>query len=320
MRNQSIKAYFIATSMSLMFGIAPLTASATGILNLNSDLVPTGKGYGIKSVNYSPVSLNTAIPQNGIYFHGGNVLGTSTANTPNIYIIWYGNWASSAATNIISNFARGVGASPYFNINTTYQNSAGQPVLPKVNFNCGVYDNYSQGTSLTDSSINAIVKNAINTKNIPLDPNGVYFVLTSPDVKETSGFCTSYCGWHTSSYMTVSSGKSSVVQYAFVGNASQQCPGGCEAQSSVSPNGNPGVDGMISVFAHELEESVTDPSLSAWYDNNGSENADKCAWTFGTTSLDIYGAKYNMTVNKMNYLVQQNWVNANNGYCAMSYP
>ena len=40
---------------------------------------------------------------------------------------------------------------------------------------------------------------------------------------------------------------------------------------------------MVSVIAHELEEAATDPDLNAWYDNRGYENADKCAWTFGTT-------------------------------------
>jgi len=40
---------------------------------------------------------------------------------------------------------------------------------------------------------------------------------------------------------------------------------------------------MVSVMAHELEETISDPNLNAWYDSTGAENADKCAWTFGTT-------------------------------------
>jgi hypothetical protein len=30
---------------------------------------------------------------------------------------------------------------------------------------------------------------------LPKDPNGAYFVISSPDVAQGS-FCTSYCGWH----------------------------------------------------------------------------------------------------------------------------
>ena len=89
---------------------------------------------------------------------------------------------------------------------------------------------------------------------------------------------------------------------------------------SVSPNGNAGADAMASIVAHELEEAVTDPLLNAWYDRRGYENADKCAWTFGTVSSMASGAKYNMTLgNGMSFLIQRNWVNAGGGYCSMTY-
>ena len=76
---------------------------------------------------------------------------------------------------------------------------------------------------------------------------------------------------------------------------------------------------MASIIAHELEEAHTDPDLNAWYDNRGYENADKCAWTFGTTSTASNGSKYNMTLGTRQYLIQQNWVNAGSGSCAKSY-
>ena len=53
---------------------------------------------------------------------------------------------------------------------------------------------------------------------------------------------------------------------------------------------------MASIIAHELEEAVTDPDLNAWYDSRGYENADKCAWTFGTTYTAANGAEANMTL------------------------
>jgi hypothetical protein len=104
-----------------------------------------------------------------------------------------------------------------------------------------------------------------------------------------------------------------------VGNP-DRCPSACEAQTT-SPNGNAGADGMVSIVAHELEEASTDPDLNAWYDSRGEENADKCAWTFGTESTASNGSKYNLTLgpNNTHYLVQRNWVNASGGYCSMSY-
>lgn len=56
-----------------------------------------------------------------------------------------------------------------------------------------------------------------------------------------------------------------------------------------------------------MEEAVTDPNLNAWYDASGYENADKCAWTFGSNQTQLpNGAYYNMTVGTNNYLIQRN--------------
>ena len=39
---------------------------------------------------------------------------------------------------------------------------------------------------------------------------------------------------------------------------------------------------LANVTAHEVSEARTDPaSPGAWYDQQGAENGDKCAWTFG---------------------------------------
>jgi hypothetical protein len=277
------------------------------------DLMPTGKGSSFFS-DKAP-ARNVTIPQNGIYYHGGPVMGTTNVNTPNVYIIWYGNWANNTATTLLPNLLSGIGASSYFRINTTYENSVGHPVISKVNFpsNNEYHDNYSLGTQLNDASVFKIVKNAIKGNKLPADHYGVYFVLTSTDVNETSGFCTTYCGWHNHGSV-----ENIPIKYAFVGNA-DRCPTACSGQSNSSPNDNVGADAMANVIAHELEETVTDPYINAWYDGNGQENADKCAWTFGTTQTASNGSLYNMTINNKQYLIQQNWVNANNGYCALSY-
>jgi PEP-CTERM motif len=84
---------------------------------------------------------------------------------------------------------------------------------------------------------------------------------------------------------------------------------------------------MVSVIAHELIEATTDPLGTAWWDSNpssrtyGYENADMCAWKFGTTYTTNNGAQANIKVGKKNFLLQQQWVNTGggNGSCAMSY-
>ena len=209
---------------------------------------------------------------NGITYHGGPLLGVLGGNPVTAYYIWYGNWNGNSAVTILTDLMQNIAPSPYYNINTTYYNASNAHVVNSVTYGGSTTDNYSRGTSLSDSAVQGVVSDAIVSGRLPNNPSGVYFVLTSADVNESSGFCTSYCGWHT--YGTIAG---SNIKYSFVGNP-DRCPSACEAQT-VGPNGNAGADGMASIIAHELEEAVTDPNINAWYQGRYQENADKCAWT-----------------------------------------
>jgi hypothetical protein len=298
----------------LRAGILCLSVAISGAwLNAQQQVDKAPDGKGNRPADKVPdlpdaATRARAVRGNGINYHGGPIM----LGTVNVYYIWYGNWSGNTAVSILTDFAQNLGGSPYYNINTTYYNGSNVHISNAVNYAGSTTDNYSQGTSLSDSQVKTVVSSAISSGRLPLDSNGVYFVLTSSDVTATSGFCTQYCGWHT--HGTISGLD---VKYSFVGNP-DRCPSACEAQTT-GPNGNAGADGMASIIAHELEEAATDPDLNAWYDTRGYENADKCAWTFGTTSTASNGAKYNMTLGSRNYLIQQNWVNALGGYCAKSY-
>ncbi len=284
------------------------------------DTKPNGKGIGTlhhpptpdQAVGYAgkPGPKTTS---NGISYHGGPVM----TNPAKMYYIWYGSWGTNTAVNLLKYFAENIGASPYYRINTTYKNGSGVPVSTAVTFGgAATVSNYPYGNALTDANIRQIVLDAMNSNALPTDDNGIYFVLTSADVNATSGFCTNYCGWHTYFTATVG-GTNKAFKYSFVGDPTR-CLSACAAQS-VSPNGNPGADGMASIIAHELEEATTDPQLNAWYDTRGYENADKCAWTFGTVYTAANGTSANMKLGLKDFLIQRNWVNANGGYCALSY-
>ncbi len=300
-----------ACNRTFLLSVCLAAAGALSMYASDDDQKPDGKGNPPKGgpinarSNASPFARAGA---NGISYHGGPVM----LGTTNVYYIWYGNWSGNTATTILTDLANSIGGSPYFNINTTYYNGSGTHVSKLVHLAGSTTDNYSQGTSLSDAQIQTVVSTAISLGRLPTDTKAVYFVLTSSDVTASSGFCTQYCGWHT--HGTISG---SDIKYSFVGNP-DRCPSSCSAQTT-GPNGNAGADGMASIIAHELEETVTDPDLNAWYDSRGAENADKCAWTFGTESTASNGSKYNMTLGSRQFLIQQNWVNASGGYCAKSY-
>ena len=247
---------------------------------------------------------------NGISYHGGPVL----LGTTNVYYIWYGDWTQDPlAQPVLTDLASNIGGSPYFNINTGYYNGSNQFVSNSVHYAGSTTDNYSLGPVLTDPTVQTVVQNAISAGKLPLDTNAVYFVLTSPDVQEATGFGFVYCGWHTNGTINGAD-----VKYSFVGDPATAWMNTC-ADQATGPNGGGGGDAMASVVAHELEEAVTDPDLDAWYDSSGNENADKCAWTFNPTYRASNGALANMKLGTRDYLIQRNWVNASGGYCALSF-
>jgi hypothetical protein len=304
--------------LALAVSAGLVAAAGAQIVNSDSDndLAPTGKGWGVhvsspeEKANRKPKPPRVPPATNGINYHNGPVM----LGNVNVYLIWYGNWANDSTVDILTDAAKTIGKTPWFNINSTYWNKLNQRPANLVTYVKSTTDNYSRGTSLSDSAIGGIVGDAITSGRLPKDVNGVYFVLSSQDVEETSGFCTDYCGWHTSGAL----GKSDI-KYAFVGSA-DRCLNVCSRQRFKSPNDNPSADGMVSVFSHELSEAVTDPDLNAWYDNRGEENADKCAWTFGTMFTSANGTGANVHWGARDFLVQRNWVNAGGGSCQVAYP
>jgi hypothetical protein len=134
-----------------------------------------------------------------------------------------------------------------------------------------------------------------------LNPVFVFYFIS--DVAQP-GFCTQFCGWHTyyGSY-----------KYSWVGIPASGC--NCFAQYT-SPNGNAAVDSAVSVIAHELMETATDPLLNAWYNSNGEENGDVCAWNFVNR---VYSGSYyyNLVVGSMKYYVQANY-NLGSQTCTMA--
>jgi hypothetical protein len=305
-------------SLGLALAMSGLVTAAAGaqiaLQNGDHDLVPTGKGWGVPNPGLEKRKPKPPPPppaaNNGINYHNGPVM----LGTINAYYIWYGDWSGDSTVDILTDEIENIGGTPWFNINTTYWDKTNKRVSNSVAFKGSTTDDYSRGTSLSDSNVFGVVADAINSGRLPKDANGIYFVITSPDVDETSGFCSEYCGWHTYGRLGGTD-----IKLAFIGGA-ERCSNICTRQRFRSPNDNPGADGMASILAHELSEAVTDPLLNSWYDNRGQENADKCAWKFGTLFTSANGTAANVQWGPRDFLVQQNWVNAGGGSCALSYP
>jgi len=232
--------------------------------------------------------------------------------TNHIYFIFYGNWGANTATTLLPDLAQHLGGSAYYNTNTTYYNAANVHISNSLTYGGSFNDPGSHGLNLSDADVLAIVTAAITSASLPNDAQGVYFVLTAANVTETSGFCTSYCGWHTNATIGATD-----IKYAFVGNP-DACPTVCEKIPGNAPNGNAGADGMASTLVGQLNEMVTDPDGSAWFDSSGNENSGKCSGNFGTTHV-FGGQTFNIHLGTRNWFLQSNWVNDSGGYCSVFF-
>jgi hypothetical protein len=161
--------------------------------------------------------------------------------TVNIYVIWYGNWTITQKA-IIGDFLNNVGGSDWYQMNTPYYqiiNGVKTNISPNLVYANSVIDNYSQGKNI--NSTTRIIQTQINNNFLPLDSNGIYFVLSSDDVNESvnkkNKFCVQYCGYHS---VTSTRKSTFLVKFAFVGNSRRFCGGGCGVRSP-SPNGDSGI-------------------------------------------------------------------------------
>jgi hypothetical protein len=296
-----------------------------------AQIIGITKPFDPTSMQLAPIG-EAVVTGNGIEYHGGPVMH----GPHNVYFIWYGNFSGNSALTILPDLINGFGGSRYFNTNTTYGDTSGD-IANTVAMAGQTFDNYSQGTALNGTTLNNVLLLPFNNGRLPVDPNGIYFVLTSPDVTlnlppapdgSPQGFCTAFCGFHTE--RTLTNGITSTdIKLAFVGDPATQCPFNPNARhcsvQTLSPNGNEGADAMASVIAHELNETVTDPDLNAWFHIDGTgEVGDLCAnklppTTFGSTFAALNGAQANIVLSGRQFLIQSNWLNANGGGCAMGF-
>jgi hypothetical protein len=252
----------------------------------------------------------------GIFYHGGPVIyqqkvaavywGTST--------IYKGGPApGSTGTgaqdgSLVGFFLRNLGGSSYFNINTTYYDGTGAHVQNSVTYTQYWADNSAPSATVSDAQLQAEVIKGLNGGTLTYDASTLYHVFTGPNINLGGGFGSQYCAYHGNFTWNGKDVKYSAMPYDYT------FPSACSALSG-SPNNDPAADAEVNTMAHETEETTTDEDLNAWFDRSGNENADKCAWNFGTSYLTTNGSVANEKIGGKDFLVQMNWINSGSGGC-----
>jgi len=162
------------------------------------------------------------------------------------------------------------------------------------------------GNCITDAQITAEIQRVMAIKGWTGGYNKIFMLFTARGEgscfnSTTTSDCsyTAYCGYH--SYMTTPTNPTMYTNQPY---ATQ---GYCT--SGTTPNGDIEADSAASVASHEIEETVTDPLLNAWYDSSGYENGDECAWIYGTNPITnpANGVAANQFMNGWYFELQQEW-------------
>ena len=301
----------VLSALSVSLGAATAVAGTASADNDN-DPYTLSNGHAQAGPAGGVVHAKDARPGGGgpkqspnLSWHGGTV---RTGATPVYPVFWGGSWTtSSPVVGAMDTFYSGVGGSAYLGTNTEYTNAGGTApnyqgthVSTSVSYgNANYYDSSaapSRGPSTTDV-INAVARALVAAGKTPV--SGAYYPVYADTPRGNAG----YCAWH--SYGSIN-GVS--LQIGFFWKLDNDP--GCDPQDTTTGH-TPGVAALGNVSGHELSEMVTDPNLNAWYDSQGNENSDKCAWTFGTNAVSLGGTLWK---------IQGNWSNnAYNGNLGYSY-
>ena len=224
-------------------------------------------------------------------YHGGVIMPSS-----NVYPIFWGtSWPSYSGDKEtgIDSFYSGFNGSNYAKTSDEYTGSNGQ-VGPSNTSRVHVVDgSAATGGNQVTPILNEVCKE-ISNGAVPLDSSGNGYYPVYTDVPRGSA---GFCAWH-----SVGTCSGQRVQIAFFFKLDGDA--GCDPQDTQTTHSQ-GLAALANVSAHELSEARTDPaSPGAWYDSQGQENGDKCAWTFNVP--------YVMFTNGTIWKVQGEW--SNNAY------
>jgi hypothetical protein len=327
---------------SLLFSAAAASARptpATGHPGRALGLIPvhgarlTGRGVAFslgkaaaKGKGGNKGGSGTSGAVNLLTYHGGQVF-TSPPTVHNIYWVPPGYTVAAGYQSVVDGFIENLSADSgkttnVFYSDTQYTDGTGAHIAAGMSFGgsatvtdpfpaSGCTDSALPGSEcLTDNQIaNEIAATAAAHGWSVSFPN-MYNVLLPRNVGSCAtyssggleGFCSfaSVCAWHHQW------GSLYFVVQPYVGM-------GFGCQSGESPNNNADADSAINTMSHEMNESLTDPAGGSWFDANGNENGDKCAWLFGTPLGGAAGHLYNQLINGAGYFVQAEWSNQSSG-------
>jgi len=197
-------------------------------------------------------------------YHGGKIMPTAVTKA----IFWGTSWGSYTGDKIsgIDTWYSGFNQSNYSATSDEYSGSNGQ-VGSSTTHQGHIIDTSASTSGGNTSTILAEVCKVITNP----DPSGNGYYAVYADTPRGNA---QYCAYH-----SVGTCGGTTVQFAYFFKLDGDA--GCDP-GDTSGLHSQGLAAIANVSGHELSEARTDPaSPGAWYDGQGAENGDKCAWSFG---------------------------------------
>jgi len=221
-----------------------------------------------------------------LIWHNGPVMHATTV----VPVYWGSQWGNSSFVGDkvtgLNTLYSGIGGTPYARTNGEYSDSSGNVNTSSIGKSGNLTDTSATPSGAPSTSA-VLAEVAKVTGNHPVA--NAYYPVYSDQPRGNAG----YCAWHSSG--TIGGVR---VQFGFFFNLDGDP--GCDPQSPSSLGHSQGLAALANVSGHELSEMLTDPQLNAWYDRQGEENSDKCAWTWSGT----------VAIGGQSWKIQGNWSNA----------
>jgi hypothetical protein len=277
-----VAAAWPATAAAL---VAPTTEGGkVGYLPLNPPAATAG-AQALKS------TVPTGSPP--LIYHGGPVMKSQEA----FAIFWAASGYSfpSGYEEAIETYLEDVAAdsgkpSNVYSVSAQYSEESGQHALYSDSYGGSLVDTDGYGTTcpeyegffgaeftacVTDEKIQEELTSVVEAEGLPHGLGVEYYMVLPPHVgscfegfEGPECFDEVFCAYH--SYLEAPELVYSNISY------SPEDPLGCGVGEYPNGKSNGNADDTFSSLSHEANESITDPTLEAWFDKKGFENGDEC--------------------------------------------
>jgi hypothetical protein len=281
-------------------------------------VLSTLKPLRSKSPTAAPTILASSMMPSEIFddvsYHNGIVM----TGTVNLYHIYFGSFDNrydksyrENMENLMDYFAAYFYTLPWFPVlSQYYQIEDGTQTFAsnRTRFVSSVsYKSTAINQDVSDADMRNIINSLIRDRKLPVDPTGIYVIIFRGNFNYKSDipnnrWLIDWCGYH--DYFSFNS--TIQLKYTVIGDPSTAPINVAYRCSSIDPqypsgNDNFGADSMITTYAHEIAEVITNPFGDAWnFGSYDDEIADQCNRNFGS-----YVGNSNTRIGEKNVLVQE---------------